>query len=681
MVQEWTMTAKGEGVPVVGRDGRQTRQGNWYLKSVDLSAFAGQKYVAIRHWNCSDMFYLDVDDVELSNGAKSDERHLEYFKVMCTSIDGEPIFNADTEHPFAQVETESLVPGDHYICKVAAFYSTGMSAWTECEWQYIPCTEYAGTVNGIEINGNTISWEYPDGGVTPPPGNGDTFSENFDNSQMPAGWTIIDGGSPTGYGWQIGSTKLGSTGNGHNGSNDLILSQSYDNNYGIVYPDNWFISPAVTLANGSTFSFWACGQDSGYAAEHCGVFVSTTGTNPSDFTMVNEWTLSAKAAGEKAAIRGDRAQGTWRQYTVDLSAYAGAGRYVAIRHFNCSDMFYLDVDDVELTNGAKDGRAAWEFFNGYVTDPGAMANGADASWTKGSQGTWGPNANYSAGSGSYYWLADSFTVDAATTISEIEVYGYQTGSSTTSTFTGMYAQIYNGAPNAGGTAIWGNTTSNIMTATAFTNCYRGSDGETTATTRPIMSITAGNLDIQLEAGTYYLVYALTGSSSSGPWGAPHAEPGVGNTGNGYQCTSSGWTALSDSGSGTSYGCSMKLTGTTGGGTGPTPTGDLLGAMIFADGEWEAFVEYPTNEYVYEGDAEEVCVRMVYNGTNTLPEGNIYYSMSCPECEAWNGQPFCEAGADIHSELVDANHIKVWWGEEPAAPVSDWLYYDNGTNDD
>ncbi|MCR5039240.1 MAG: T9SS type A sorting domain-containing protein, partial [Bacteroidales bacterium] len=36
---------------------------------------------------------------------------------------------------------------------------------------------------------------------------------------------------------------------------------------------------------------------------------------------------------------------------------------------------------------------------------------------------------------------------------------------------------------------------------------------------------------------------------------------------------------------------------------------------------------------------------------------------------------------IHSETLDANHIKVWWGDEPAAPVEDWLYYDDGTNED
>ena len=126
---------------------------------------------------------------------------------------------------------------------------------------------------------------------------------------------------------------------------------------------------------------------------------------------------------------------------------------------------------------------------------------------------------------------------------------------------------------------------------------------------------------------------------------------------------------------------MKLTGNTGGGGGGGggATGDLLGAMIFVDGEWEAFVEYPTATYTYEGEGEEVCVRMVYNGTNTLPEGNVYYSMSCPECEALEpGIATCEPGAPIHAELVDANHIKVWWGVPPAAPISEWLYYDDGT---
>jgi hypothetical protein len=108
------------------------------------------------------------------------------------------------------------------------------------------------------------------------------------------------------------------------------------------------VSPAVTLSESSTFSFWACAQDAGYAAEHSGVAISDDGVN---FGMVQEWTLTAKDGGK--APRGMNAQGNWYQYTVNLGDYAGEGRYIALRHFNCTDMFYIDVDDLELSNGAK----------------------------------------------------------------------------------------------------------------------------------------------------------------------------------------------------------------------------------------------------------------------------------------------------------------------------------------
>lgn len=191
---------------------------------------------------------------------------------------------------------------------------------------------------------------------------------------------------------------------------------------------------------------------------------------------------------------------------------------------------------------------------GYVTNLGAMANGADASWIQGSQSLWGAGANYSNNS----FVADDFTIYSATTLKEIEVYGYQTGSTTSSTFTGLYAQIYDGNPADGGNLVWGDD-NNIMSSTSFTNCYRGSNDTPTETTRPIMAITASGLDINLAPGTYWLVYSLTGSGSSGPWVVPYSEPSVGNTGEGWQYANSAWATLIDDGSNTPYGCAMKLT--------------------------------------------------------------------------------------------------------------------------
>ena len=66
MIQEWTMTAKDGGLMSIGRDGQTRAQGNWYQKTVDLSAYAGQEiWVAIRHFNCNDQFILNVDDIVL----------------------------------------------------------------------------------------------------------------------------------------------------------------------------------------------------------------------------------------------------------------------------------------------------------------------------------------------------------------------------------------------------------------------------------------------------------------------------------------------------------------------------------------------------------------------------------------------------------------------------------------
>ena len=109
-------------------------------------------------------------------------------------------------------------------------------------------------------------------------------------------------------------------------------------------------------------------------------------------------------------------------------------------------------------------------------------------------------------------------------------------------------------------------------------------------------------------------------------------------------------------------------------------------MIFRDGEWLAEVTYPVSEYVDtdEYGTHEYCVRLIYNGTNILPDRNEYYSMSCPECVIINGEVVCEPGAPIRGEYLwnNANDFGalISWGTQ-AEPIAEWLYYDNGTNED
>ena len=149
-------------------------------------------------------------------------------------------------------------------------------------------------------------------------------TETFENGM--GDFTLIDADGD-GKNWKH---HLNSGTNNHKVHSGVgsVYSQSYADK--ALYPDNWLVTPLATL--GGTFSFWACGQDANYAEEHFAVFVSTTtADDPAAFTQVSEEFVATS---------------DMTQYTVDLSAYAGQTGYIAIRHFNVSDLFELVVDDV-----------------------------------------------------------------------------------------------------------------------------------------------------------------------------------------------------------------------------------------------------------------------------------------------------------------------------------------------
>lgn len=187
--------------------------------------------------------------------------------------------------------------------------------------------------------------------------NSNILSYGFENGTM-QGWTTIDADGD-GYNWMLGTEMMEPTGfTGHNESSEIVVSQSYEQTVTggtVLYPDNYLVSPSkISVTQGASISFWACAQDMDWPSEHFGVAVSTaSNNNASDFTTIQEWTMTAKEAGSPTSDSrdGSRVMGGWYQYTVNLSAYAGQYIWVAIRHFNVSDMFYLDVDDITINSG------------------------------------------------------------------------------------------------------------------------------------------------------------------------------------------------------------------------------------------------------------------------------------------------------------------------------------------
>ena len=194
-----------------------------------------------------------------------------------------------------------------------------------------------------QINSITVTVE-AEGDEPIEPGEGYLFS--FEDGTL-GDWTTIDADGD-GYTWIIGAAPSINT---HDDGSYSVYSQSYASN--ALTPDNYLVSPKIKLDG--KISFYACAQDGDWPEEHFAVAVSTAGnTDAADFTNVQEWTMTAAPSVDQPAnSRGmfrspKKTPGNWYLYTVDLSSYEGAEGYVAIRHFDCTDMFYIVVDDITL---------------------------------------------------------------------------------------------------------------------------------------------------------------------------------------------------------------------------------------------------------------------------------------------------------------------------------------------
>jgi len=193
-----------------------------------------------------------------------------------------------------------------------------------------------------------------------------------------------------------------------------------------------------------------------------------------------------------------------------------------------------------------------------VTHPGGGSGGADASALQTALllSTYGFGNQSSAGNR----VADDFVVPAGQTwtLDQVVFYEYQTGSTTgTSTFTATNYQIWNGAPNGGGAVVWGDTTTNRLVSSAWSNIYRVLDTALTDTARPVMAnICSGGA--VLPAGTYWIDWQANGSLASGPWQPPISILGQTTTGDALQYTSTGWASLIDTGSNTVQGLPFRF---------------------------------------------------------------------------------------------------------------------------
>ena len=229
-----------------------------------------------------------------------------------------------------------------------------------------------------------------------------------------------------------------------------------------------------------------------------------------------------------------------------------------------------------------------------LTSPGTGVGGADESVLQNNtllMTTLGAGHQFALG----YRVADQFTIPAGETwdITNITTFAYQTGSSTTSTMTQVSIEIRDAMPPSGA-VVFGDTSTNYLGTTAWTNIYRVSESSTgTSSDRPIMA-QVNDVVVTLGEGTYWVSWSTDGSLASGPWAPPITITGQTTTGDGLQSLDGGasYAALTDGGTLTPQGLPFIVEGTIqggggggggGGGTGglanPIPTLSKTGIVV------------------------------------------------------------------------------------------------------
>jgi hypothetical protein len=487
-----------------------------------------------------------------------------------------------------------------------------------------------------------------------------SWSESFDDiTLLPGmGWAMINNSQPLGIsGWFQGNPAVFSA---HSGATNSYIGANFNNTTGNNTISNWLLTPETPLNNGDEFTFWTRRTTSVYE-DRLQVRLSTNGgstdvgataTSVGDFTDLLLDINPTYAPGGYPQV--------WTEYTITISGLGGPtnGR-LAFRYFvesggpDGANSDYIGIDTVSYTSSVVPPSVLYD--NGpFVTSFGDGPGGSDVSLLQNQSlglTTLGAAVNFSGG-GPHFRIADEFTVTTpgGWTVDNLVFYGYQTGSSTTSSFTGVNYRIWDGPPNdPDSNVVFGDTTTNRFEATGWTGAYRYAQTAIGNTDRPIMYI-VGEGGVHLMPGTYWLDWQLAGTIASGPWQMPITIIGQTTTGNAVRLVSAGWEPFLDGGAGNpAQGAPFQLWGGTvcdnpsdvswisvDPDSGMTEPGETSQVEVTLDSTGVAVGEYTAYLCVNSNDLENPVV--VVPVTLTVVPAPVYGVTLSPAAAAMSGAP-------------------------------------------
>ena len=163
------------------------------------------------------------------------------------------------------------------------------------------------------------------------------FFEDFEED-VSGTWTFIDADGD-GYGWMYNNSESGGYKLSAYSGSGVLFSQSY--NGAALTPDNWAFTPAISLTSDNYLSFWVVAQDPDWADEHYAAYI--TETAPSTDNLADCTVL----------LKEQVCSGDYNRHIIQIpDDFYGKTVYIGFRHFNCTDMFYINLDDVGVSEGA-----------------------------------------------------------------------------------------------------------------------------------------------------------------------------------------------------------------------------------------------------------------------------------------------------------------------------------------
>ena len=347
--------------------------------------------IGFRHFNCTDLFRLRLDDVEIleeepvvqtrdyadylgewTDGSQvfTIEQAVEGSSYYITGLKGQDFpaeaifynnrlyvyeqtvysddsydltlqglfitddYGLDWDHDLSSVGTRILFIAS-YNPNTGALDIIPFSKFVDYIWLLYTDGECSGYYGYDEIPGPMVP--YADNNTY-------IFQDDFEAGTD--SWSLFDKDGD-GYKWGAIANSSFPT---HSG-NYCLMSRSWVS-AGALNPDNYAFTPAITLTTDNYLSFWVTADQAEWCQEHYAVYVTTEA--PSDSNLPTSNPIFEDTYSMSAAVGGNLVElgsNGYQHYAISLAEYAGQTVYIGFRHFDCTDQDFLLLDDVGVIEG------------------------------------------------------------------------------------------------------------------------------------------------------------------------------------------------------------------------------------------------------------------------------------------------------------------------------------------